>query len=250
MGSSAFIAALALLTLVNGWLWPSPAGAAVPTCCFCEIGDQPARQQPFFRAGCAVWLRKQKGCLVKATVAQNTDYASVPLVCRGGHLKIGFVGHWSSARETIEILRHRAVPAMSAHALSVSFDNTACSGMNRPEDVREYVQSLALPGDGSRFLEVRGHQVDSVGEWEAVLGKSVSFRAVVSSRLSDVDYPSCGGIEGRPCVPALQTGQTGSCRRQDGGLERLTCCVPRWPGVTVLNPLIHQSWNARQRCLY
>jgi len=191
-------------------------------CCYCEIGDQPTSQQGFFRTGCKIWLGDQKDCDTKEIVAQNTNYSAMDLKCDGGTMAVGYVGHWGSSSEMVGYLDDVIVPAMQKHHLSVNVENTACSAMNYPAAIVDFIKGLRLPP--GQTLSVSGNQVESIGVWDHVLGKRINFMASISSIDEKVTYPSCKQYEGYNCVQQVQSGQPATCAEKDGSTKVLYCC--------------------------
>lgn len=205
------------LLLISSFSVYSYAGTKA---CYCETGNYPSEQVGFFQTGCTLWLNSQKNCSTKATVPQGTDYMQIQTARSTTSLSIGYVGHWSSVYETISYIKTYVLPLMSQKKMSVSIDNTACRSMSNPEAMLDFVKSLKL-SDSS--LEVRGNQAISVGKWD-IFGKSLNFTAAVSSKKSEVIYPSCRSYEDSPCLAQFQMGESGKCLNINKKVQTLTCC--------------------------
>ena len=167
------------------------------TSCYCEVGNYPPDQQKFFRAGCDLWLKDQKNCDFKKTVSQNYNYRSVVDFKKTNQLKIGYVGHWSNASETIQHLHEHIVPLAKEFSISLDVDNTACKALDDPYYVNDYLKTQRLPANSA--ITYKGNQVNSVGLWEKLLGPSLNLNASVSSVTQQVSFPRCLLFEGRNC---------------------------------------------------
>lgn len=189
--------------------------------CFCEFGAEPAAQSPAFRVGCEMWFATQDSCSIHRVVPQGTDYSRQSLPEGTTELSIGYVGHWSDSRELIEYLRRSIVPLLD-RGYSVSLDNSACRGMNRPDTVADFVASLRLRR--GQHLDIKGNQTISVGQWDVVFGKGANFWAKVSSRRPGVvEYPDCAAFLGKNCLIQAQENENGTCRGTRS-FETLRCC--------------------------
>lgn len=213
-------------------------------CCYCEIGAEPVSEGKFFNMGCKLWLKDQKNCDVKEIVPQGTDYSAMNLACDGGTLSVGYVGHWNSSEEMVEYLQASIVPVMAKHHVSVTVDNTACSSMNNPPVIVNYIKSLGL--SSNQTLTIRGNQLTSVGEWTHLLGQSANFTATVSSVGEKVIYPACKQYEGYNCIQQVQRGQPATCIEKDGRPQVLVCC-----GVTAditRSNSMKYIWTTQDQC--
>jgi hypothetical protein len=197
-------------------------------CCYCEIGDGPANEIGFFKLGCNMWLAKQNDCAFKQTVEQNYPYADIStndLVCaNGGTMNVGYVGHWSGSKETVTYLKKILLPAIRRHAMTINFDNTACKAMQDPNMVQSFIVRERLPNGTA--LNARGNQVDSIGLWEKVFGKSPNFWAIASTDHPNVQYPDCASFENMNCMQNVQLNEKAVCKSNShGGKLRTLACT-------------------------
>lgn len=206
------------------------------TCCICQTGTGMAFELPFFDVGCKIWLAQQSGCDMKKTVKYQRDSLSyIPRSCDGGEVRLGFVGHWNSTRQTINFLEPLIEEGMFRRKMSFDIDNTACFAMDRPNDLKNFFDyKQQLPAE--QFLRFRGNQVLSVGTWDDIpfaFGSS-NFYAIYDSRTGQVTYPNCSEFRGEVCSATfgIQKGQRGQCINEQGELEILECCGARYYGDT------------------
>lgn len=213
--------------------------------CFCEIGNEPENQQPFFKMGCKIWLSRQNNCATQEIIPQNSDYSEklLELNAKGiepKKMNIGYVGHWDSSRSLIKYLDLKIVPVMNLFNISASVDNTACKAMEDLIWVRDHLNSVSIPKNS--VLHVKGNQVVSVGVWDAVLGKSPNLGAVVrkySANEADIQFPLCKHFENKPCVAFLQGQESGYCI--EGDKTYPLTCVRAHKETSIPDPTVKSS---------
>jgi hypothetical protein len=198
--------------------------AVAQDCCVCEIGKDPEHQQGFFELGCRLWLGEQKGCASKVTVVQGTDYRSLDFnrCSPQGRIRLGYVGHWRDSWQSIFYLRYRVVPLARERRQSVIVDNTACLAMKEPERVLESLRQERLPP--GLFIHFRGNQVESVGKWDKIFGRSINVWAEARTDHADVIFPACRDFEDKACFSGNQLEDRPRCRSAQGELITLRCC--------------------------
>lgn len=204
------------------------AAAKPQKACFCEAGTYPEYQRPAFAAGCRLWLKEQKDCATKHEVQHGVSYADLPLQQDLTHISIGYVGHWINSQQLLSYLHSRINPLMSQKGLSVSIDNTACSSMNDPSLILDYVKNMAFQKDQN--LIIKGNQTRSVGKWDALIGSKNNFYAFVKNTKKEVIYPNCREFQNYRCLQGVQANDEAVCTTDNSQLMRLRCCqVPDNP---------------------
>ncbi len=211
---------LRALLFVSSIIVGGGASANSQKACLCEVGQYPEYQQPAFSTGCALWLREQKNCLIKKKVSHGASYTQLPQDIT--QLSIGYVGHWNNSRQLLTYLHMKISPLMTQKNLSVSIDNTACSSMNEPTLILDYVKDMALERD--QTLTIKGNQTRSIGKWDAALGSKNNFYAVVSSKKTSVTYPNCRDYQNYSCLQGVQTNDEATCVTDNAQQRRLRCC--------------------------
>lgn len=214
--------ALVLLCLVFGT--GVTAQAKGGACCACQTGSYPSEQVPFFSAGCKLWLAGQNNCDQSMTIPVAAGVSALPESCDGKVVKLGYVGHWSSAYESANFLDILMYDGVQKRKMSFEVDNTACRGMDRPEQVTERMSQAQFPA--GQYITYKANQVVSVGMWDGLLIGKSNLWAQYDSRTQQTTYPTCKEFERKGCTDlgGLQTGETGSCRETDGSLKELSCC--------------------------
>lgn len=220
--------AMLQIGLFLGTLAPPATAAPQRDLCVCEAGTFPANEIKYFRMGCKQWLKNQSNCLNQRIVEHGQDYVSTLTTLNITHLRIGYVGHWSSARQTLLDLETRLIPAIQVAQSSLTIDNTACKSLDDPELVHNYIRSLRL--SESRLIQIRGNQTDSLGKWDEIFGSRVNFTAEVSTTQPQVQFPSCKRYQNYPCFQQYQLGQSGRCLDRQNQIESLICCKQQVPG--------------------
>lgn len=216
-------------TAIATWLFALQAPAQTPQdLCICETGTFPANEIKYFRLGCKQWLKDQTNCTDKKIVEYGHDHTNALVSLKITNLRLGYVGHWSSAQQTLADLKTRLIPAIQSAQSSLTIDNTACKSLDDPELVHDYIRSLRLPE--SRFIQIRGNQTDSLGKWDELFGSRVNFTAEVSSTQPQVQFPSCKRYQDYPCFQQYQLGQSGRCLDRQNQIDSLICCKQQVPG--------------------
>lgn len=192
------------------------------TNCYCEIGAYPQDQQKFFRIGCQIWLGEQENCQIKKIVPQFYNYLNEWNYSRTTKLHIGFVGHWSNSDETMNYLDEQIFPMLRQNINHIEIDNTACKALDRPYEVQNHINRERLPANVT--LKLKGHQVNSVGKWDKLIGNSFNLDAMVSTIHGQPAFSSCKYFEGKSCLHTVQLNDSGLCLNQNQKLKKLTCC--------------------------
>lgn len=205
-----------------------------PRCCVCQTGEGPKNQIPFFQAGCQLWLTMQSGCDSKAMLpyeemmgsAVRESVLPLPESCRLGTLKLGYVGHWGSSGQLEIFIDRVLLPTAKKYHVSVDYENTACSAMDRPEDIVRMLQKRAKEIPKMKTIRVLGNQATSVGLWDGVIPGRSNFYAIADSRTDCVAFPFCDEFEGRSCLGSVQRGERANCRtRTTRRNKMLQCCL-------------------------
>lgn len=201
---------------------PLMTAKAAQTCCVCQIGEKPVKQQHWFKKGCQIWLKNQKDCSWKIrSVIQRAGVLKLPESCQDGTLHLGYVGHWADSAETKKFIDELVVPTQRQLNLNIRIDNTACLAMRDAELVQNHIEQLPMPK--KKYLVVKGNQVTSVGLWEAFLPGKSNFYAIADSRTSETRYPFCWEFEGKLCTKSVQKNESAICKDQASHLKKLTC---------------------------
>jgi hypothetical protein len=107
-----------------------PLNAAERDLCICQTGATPEYQVKFFKLGCSTWSMSQS-CSEKITISINDSINEV--LNQRPHVKsvkLGYVGHWASSKQTVEFLDKEIKPAVINHGVYFDIHNTACSSMS------------------------------------------------------------------------------------------------------------------------
>ncbi len=199
--------------------------------CVCQTGSYPTNQVAFFRLGCRMW-NAGNSCGKKLIVPETESLNRILSQNPGTRsLKVGFVGHWSSAAQSVDFLRRSVVPAMRNNDVSVEIDNTACLATDNPYIISNYLRSLGPIGARIKF---RGNQAISTGLWDRTLPGKHNFWALISGDTLEVDFPKCSEFENRGCLGMVQREGRGICHDEASGdhvtlrcqLHRSTFVVP------------------------
>lgn len=191
--------------------------AKANTACVCQIGTRKG-QKPWFRLGCKKWLKQQNKCGTKEIVDSQDEIAKVHQKNQNIKLiKVGYVGHWSNAYDTVEWLESSMLPLTKSHGVKFEVDNTACLPMSSPGYVQKFLDEQTEKGE----FFVTGAQAVSTGLWDqAMLAKRTNFPATACK--GAIDYPSCHSFEDKGCI-AYQNDAVATCRDHRGKLQRLRC---------------------------
>lgn len=188
--------------------------------CICQTGTQPQNERGFFRAGCRLWNQGQS-CDRKVTASFDTPLEEI--LSRhpdAASVRIGYVGHWSSAEESVAFLEDSVVPLIRERNLTVSVDNTACLATDNPFVIVDFLQVL----DVAERITFEGNQAISTGMWDGLLPGNNNFWARVSGADLTVTFPSCREFEGHGCFKFAQAQETGVCRDEATGDHVMLQC--------------------------
>jgi hypothetical protein len=212
---------LVLLYLVFGTGIAQAKGGA---CCACQTGTYPSNQVAFFSAGCKLWLAGQNDCDQSMTIPQLDGVSGLPSSCDGKVVKLGYVGHWSSAYQSANFLDVLMYEGVQKRQMSFEVDNTACRGMDKPQEVADRMASAQFPP--GKYITYKSNQVISVGMWDGILVGKSNLWAQYDSRTQQTTYPTCKEFESKGCTDlgGVQANETGSCREVNGSLKELKCC--------------------------
>ncbi|MFP5520545.1 MAG: hypothetical protein ACLGGX_11620 [Bdellovibrionia bacterium] len=215
---------------------------ATQKACICLMGTEPRRETGFFKKGCEEWISEQKNCSHKSI--EFIDYYKkdwqLPASVQGGSLELGYVGHWPDTALSIAYFNNILIPMINKNKVDVSFDNTACNGLDDAKKFTGYFDILKdyysnmhslnssrypLPTWMTKTIKYRANQVVSVGMWDRFVGgSSMNFYADVDLNKSTVKYPSCSKFLDKVCHQGMQKGQSGLCEELDGSIKTLSCC--------------------------
>ena len=197
------------------------AEAADNDLCICQTGTEPQNQVGFFKLGCKVW-HIGKSCGKKLTVSFDksldeilSEYPSAK------SLNISYVGHWSSAHESVGFLKNTIAPVIRKHDVAVTVDNTACLATDNPFLIVNYLK--ASP-DVAGKINFKGNQAISTGLWDkALIGKN-NFWAKISGENLEVTFPRCREFEKKDCAGMFQAGESGVCLDENEGRHVFLSC--------------------------
>lgn len=211
--------------------------------CLCLTGVEPEYQVGFFETGCKKWLDEQQNCAVKKMepINEKATGLNIDSLETVKKLNLGYVGHWGNTVQSINYFNRVLLPTVSQRKLDLSFDNTACRGLDRPQFFAEYFTSLIknykqinsadpgrypLPGWIEQKVEYKANQAISVGMWDRYVGgSSVNFWAVVDINKTTVKIPSCRDYQDKVCHHSLQKYDRPQCIDELTGLNKtLRCC--------------------------
>lgn len=197
----------------------SSAFAEKTDLCICQIGDWPSNQRGFFKAGCKAWKMDQS-CKKKVTANQGPITEVLEKYPDVKTLKIGYVGHWSSASESVQFLRDHVVPVIREKDLTVDVDNTACLATDNPYVIVNYLKTV----DVADRITYRGNQAVSTGLWDKFwLGKN-NFWAVISGKDLEVQFPSCKKFENKGCMGWAQGNESAVCHDEENDTYAFLRC--------------------------
>ncbi len=177
--------------------------------CICQTGSHPSNQVGFFRLGCRLW-NAGNSCGRKLTVPESENLDGILARYPGTRsLKVGYVGHWSSAGQSVDFLRSKITPLLTKYEVSIEIDNTACLATDNPYIIGHYLRGLGPLGERVKF---RGNQAISTGLWDRTLPGKHNFWAVINGGNLEVEFPSCEEFENRGCLGLVQREGRGICR--------------------------------------
>jgi hypothetical protein len=196
------------------------------THCVCEIG-QNKNEKAFYKLGCNTWLNNRK-CDSRRVLDRKNGFslsAHLQELRQGDVLELGFVGHWLNFYQTINYISDQVVPLVQKRRIDVNYDNTACSPMDDPEGVQEYLMDLKLPAQN--HIMIKGSQGISIGMWDVLFIGQANFYAYAHSDWTTPKFLPCKNIEGKVCSASFQKGETGRCYdRLQKKLVWLSCQQP------------------------
>ncbi len=221
--------------LFLSYAYALPDTAANIDLCVCQTGDAPVNQIKFFTIGCKTWLNSHS-CNAKETTDVKTSLGEIIQRHNAAkRIKIGYVGHWASASETVNYLKNKVTADIGKFDLQfVDIDNTACLSNDNPYDILKYFKKIGR--DTAAKINVRGNQVNSAGMWDSVLPGKANFWAVANGENMQAIFPNCTEFRGRNCYSNFQAGDTGVCYNSDAKkYEHLTCLKKR----------LHHEWQTQ-----
>jgi len=195
--------------------------AEARTFCLCQTGSAPDIEKPAYAAGCQIWLQSQTGCLQKV-IEEHSTLMNFPQSWRNGVLRLGYVGHWGSSRETVDFLARAIIPAVWGRNLSVDWHNSACGVMDDPTLVQTYLRNAANI-DTRTYVSVTGAQTISIGLWAGLLPVTANVPATVRSDRMNPSYAACEDYRDKTCVREFQNSRRVVCREATGMYRRLSC---------------------------
>lgn len=200
------------------------------THCACEVGTNP-NEKGFYKMGCDIWLNSKKCTTRKIVDRKPSQLLSqfLPQAKIGDVYELGFVGHWLDFSWTIDYVDQQIVPLVKKKGVDVRYDNTACSPMNDPEAVQDYLMDLSI-GKKSKLM-IKGSQGISIGMWDFIFfGGHANFYAYASTDWNTPKFLPCESVEGKVCSAKHQAGEKGRCyNKQIKRLVWLYCLKPKAP---------------------
>jgi hypothetical protein len=176
--------------------------------CICQTGTAPSNEIKFFKLGCKTWSMTQR-CDEKITISLDDSIEDV-LADRPNvkSVKLGYVGHWSSSRETNEFIEEKVLPSIKKYKVHFDIHNSACSAMDDPYRIRSFFKKL---GPEARYLHMYGYQAISTGGWDPILPGKNNFWSAVNGNSLEVQFPSCKEFELKQCMGMFQSKEEGVC---------------------------------------
>ncbi|MFN8847835.1 MAG: hypothetical protein ACK5W9_13370 [Bdellovibrionales bacterium] len=188
--------------------------------CICQIGSEPSYQIPIFKLGCALWLTQQTNCHSKKILSEKNSL--INFVEINENLSLGFVGHWGSSEQLALFLEKKVLPVALKKKLNrVRLDNTACSAMDNPEVVKNWLTQTQTQYPEIHF-RIRGNQLKSIGMWAPLTNVKTNVPAVVSSSYRYTLFPLCKNFEGSSCS-RMHDFQVVHCEESKKTVKRLKC---------------------------
>jgi hypothetical protein len=191
------------------------------TCCICTVGTEPSWQVPAFKLGCMHWLARQSGCDVKKTVSDWASIKDAASPCKGGKVKLGYVGHGDEYKS--DSILYSSISGLvnpSGLGASVDFDNTSCLALADAAQVKR--QFDHLPMASGKYIRVTGSQSVSVGEFDHVLPGLLQINATIDTRKKMPEYPLCSQVQDAACLN-VQKGNQVICDTKDHTHVILIC---------------------------
>lgn len=206
--------------------------------CICQTGSAPSNQIGFFKVGCTQWNATQR-CDKKIIVDQAESLEKIiGAMPEVKTVKLGYVGHWGSSRQTVEFLNEQVVPAIKEHKVSFNIDNTACLATNNPFVIKNYLSELDKEIASNIFF--RGNQVVSTGGWDSFLPQKTNLWSTISGETQEVTFPSCQSFAGRACIGAFQEKAHGICFDREKNRHQFLVCLGKKADS---KPISHHEWK-------
>jgi hypothetical protein len=158
-------------------------------------------------------------------------------------VKLGYVGHWSSSRETNEFLQEKVLPSVKKFKVYFDIHNSACSSMEDPYQVRTFLEKL---GPLARYIHMYGYQAISTGGWDPVLPGKNNFWSAVNGNTLEVRFPNCKEYEKKQCMGMFQDEEEGVCFDEKDKKYVNLKCLKVTKKVTRLNPNGKGTMNVNQ----
>jgi hypothetical protein len=201
--------------------------------CICQTGTAPSNEIKFFKLGCKTWNMTQR-CDEKITMSLDDSIEDV-LAQRPGvkSVKLGYVGHWSSSRESNEFIREKVLPSVKKYKVYFDIHNSACSSMDNPYQVKSFFKKL---GPDARYIHMYGYQAISTGGWDPILPGKNNFWSAVNGNSLEVKFPNCKEYEQKQCMGMFQNDEEGVCYNEKDKKFVTLKCLERTRKVTMQNP--------------
>jgi hypothetical protein len=204
--------------------------------CICQTGTSPSNEIKFFKLGCKTWSMTQR-CDEKITMSLDDSIENV-LAQRPGvkSVKLGYVGHWSSSRETNSFIEEKVLPSVKKFGVYFDIHNSACSSMDNPYVVKSFFKKL---GSDARYIHMYGYQAISTGGWDPILPGKNNFWSAVNGNSLEVQFPNCKEYEQKQCMGMFQSEEQGVCyNEKDKKFVALKC-------LEMTRKVIRQTPNGR-----
>ena len=204
--------------------------------CICQTGTAPSNEIKFFKLGCKTWSMTQR-CDEKITMSLDDSIENV-LAQRPGvkSVKLGYVGHWSSSRETNSFIEEKVLPSVKKFGVYFDIHNSACSSMDNPYVVKSFFKKL---GSDARYIHMYGYQAISTGGWDPILPGKNNFWSAVNGNSLEVQFPNCKEYEQKQCMGMFQSEEKGVCyNEKDKKFVALKC-------LETTRKVIRQNPNGR-----
>lgn len=161
-----------------------------------------------YKAGCSLWLSKQKSCSSRSIVDINSDLLNM-IKPTTKFVKLGFVGHWPGSDESVKFLDEVVRPIVETSDISFGIDNTACRPMENAKLVQDSIQSYSY---SQNYITFKGAQTDSIGIWDKLtrILRKADLMAFADSR-KKLKYPSCKSMTNKICLRKVVMNQSGKC---------------------------------------
>lgn len=189
-------------------IYTTEVRAADNDLCICQTGSSPVNEIKFFKLGCKTWNATQS-CNKKITISIDASIEDV-LKSRPEvkSVKLGYVGHWSSARSSVRFIKDQILPSIKKYEVTFDIHNSACLSTDNPYEIRNYFESLGSDADKIQFY---GYQAISTGGWDPLLPGKNNFWARIKGDSLEVEFPNCKEYEFEQCMGMYQNGEKGIC---------------------------------------